>query len=137
MIAIRYPLVVRRPGREHLTLEAAAARVGLHPVLVERFVEFGLVEPAERTGAELRLDAACLPRLVAISRLRADLGVNLAGVQVILDMRARIEELQRGLDDVVHFVQTELREELDRYLRREAKALVPKHLAPPPRPRDD
>ena len=95
MIAIRYPLVLRRPGREHLTLEAAAARVGLHPVLVERFVELGLVEPAERTGAELRLDAACLPRLAAISRLRAALGVNLHGVAVILDLVDRLAALQR------------------------------------------
>ena len=53
MIAIRYPLVARSNPREHLTLEAAAARVGLHPVLVERFVEFGLVEPAERTGGDV------------------------------------------------------------------------------------
>jgi DNA-binding transcriptional MerR regulator len=97
MIAIRYPLVLRRIPREHLTLEAAAARVGLHPVLLERFVEFGLVEPTERTGAEIRLDAACLPRLVAICRLRADLGVNLHGVAVILDLVDRLAALQREL----------------------------------------
>jgi DNA-binding transcriptional MerR regulator len=97
MIAIRYPLVPCRSPREHLSLEAAAARVGLHPVLVERFVEFGLVEPAERTGVEMRFDAACLPRLVAISRLRADLGVNLHGVAVILDLVDRLTALQQEL----------------------------------------
>jgi DNA-binding transcriptional MerR regulator len=97
MIAARYPLVPRRIPREHLTLETAAARVGLHPVLVERFVEFGLVEPAERTGAEMRFDAACLPRLVTISRLRTDLGVNLHGVAVILDLVDRLAALQREL----------------------------------------
>jgi DNA-binding transcriptional MerR regulator len=97
MIAIRYPLVPTRNPRERLTLEAAAARVGLHPVLVERFVEFGLVEPAERTGTTMRLDAACLPRLVAISRLRTDLGVNLHGVAVILDLVDRLAALQREL----------------------------------------
>jgi chaperone modulatory protein CbpM len=97
MIGVRCPLVPRRIPREHLTLEAAAARAGLHPVLVERFVEFGLVEPAERTGAEIRLDAASLPRLVAISRLRTDLGVNLHGVAVILDLVDRLAALQREL----------------------------------------
>jgi DNA-binding transcriptional MerR regulator len=97
MIAVRYPLVLQRTPREHLTLEAAAARVGLHPVLVERFVEFGLVEPVERTGATMRFDAACLPRLVAISRLRADLGVNLHGVAVILDLVDRLATLEREL----------------------------------------
>ena len=97
MIAIRYPPVPRRAPGERLTLEAAAARVGLHPVLVERFVEFGLVEPAERTGVEIRLDAASLPRLVAISRLRRDLGVNLHGVAVILDLVDRLAALEREL----------------------------------------
>jgi hypothetical protein len=97
MIAIRYPLVPRRAPGEYLTLETAAARVGLHPVLVERFVEFGLVEPAERIGTEVRLDAACLPRLIAISRLRADLGVNLHGVAVILDLVDRLAALEREL----------------------------------------
>jgi DNA-binding transcriptional MerR regulator len=97
MIAIRYPLAPRRAPSQHLTLETAAARVGLHPVLVERFVEFGLVEPAERTGAELRLDAASLPRLIAISRLRTDLGVNLPGVAVILDLVDRLAALQHEI----------------------------------------
>jgi len=97
MITVRYPLVLRSTPREYLTLEAAAARVGLHPVLVERFVEFGLIEPAERTGEEMRFDAACLRRLLAISRLRADLGVNLHGVAVILDLVDRLAELQREL----------------------------------------
>ncbi len=97
MIAIRYPLVPQRTPGEYLTLQAAAARVGLHPMLLERFVEFGLVEPAERTGTEVRLDAACLPRLVAISRLRSDLGVNLHGVAVILDLVDRLAALEREL----------------------------------------
>ena len=97
MIAIRYPLVPRRTRPGAPDSRAAAARVGLHPVLVERFVEFGLIEPAERTGAELRFDAACLPRLVAISRLRNDLGVNLHGVAVILDLVDRLAALQREL----------------------------------------
>ena len=45
----------------------------------------------------MRFDAACLPRLVAISRLRTDLGVNLHGVAVILDLVDRLAALQREL----------------------------------------
>lgn len=97
MIVVRYPLVPRPIPRERLTLEDAAARVGLHPVLVERFVEFGLIEPVEQTGVEMLFDPSCLPRLIAISRLRADLGVNLHGVAVILDLVDRLAVLQREL----------------------------------------
>lgn len=118
--------------RVHEVLE----QVGISRRALRVYEEVGLVVATEEeAGAPLYSEEA-LESLRRAQRLRADLGVNLAGVQVILDMRARIEELQRGLDDVVHFVQTELRDELERYLRREAKALVPKHLAPPPRPRD-
>lgn len=98
MTLVVHPLVPRGPARECLTLEVVAARVGLHPVLVARFVEFGLVEPAERTGEELRFEATCLPRLEAIVRLRRDLGVNLPGVAVILDLLERLDGLQRELE---------------------------------------
>jgi len=98
MIVIRYPLVPRRTPWRTLTLEQASEVAGLHPVVVERFVEFGLLEPAERAGAEMRFDASCMKRLLAISRLRADLGVNLQGVGVILDLVDRLESLERELE---------------------------------------
>lgn len=98
MTVVVHALVPRGAPRECLTLEVAAARAGLHPLLVARFVEFGLVEPAERSGAELRFDAACLPRLQAIARLRRDLGVNLPGVAVILDLVERLTALQCELE---------------------------------------
>ena len=98
MIVIRYPLVPRRASPERLSLEEAAERAGLHPVLVERFVDFGLVEPAELTGATMAFDEACVARLFAISRLRRDLGVNLQGVGVILDLVDRLAALERELE---------------------------------------
>jgi MerR family transcriptional regulator/heat shock protein HspR len=94
VIDARFPLVLQRSSREYVTIETAAARVGLHPVLVERFVEFGLLEPAEGTGDGMRFDAAGLRRLLAISRLRSDLGVNLPGVAVILDLVERLVALE-------------------------------------------
>ncbi|MCM2258045.1 MAG: chaperone modulator CbpM [Vicinamibacteria bacterium] len=98
MTLVVHALVPRGPARDCLTLEVVAARVGLHPVLIARFVEFGLVEPAERTGEAMHFDATCLPRLQAIVRLRRDLGVNLPGVAVILDLVERLEALQHELE---------------------------------------
>ena len=98
MIVIRYPLVPSRIPCDTLTLEQFSELAGVHPVLVERFVEFGLLEPAERTGADARFDAACLKRLLAISRLRRDLGVNLQGIGVILDLVERVAALQGELE---------------------------------------
>ena len=67
-----------------------------------------------------------------IRRLRDELGVNLAGIQVILEMREKIETLQMGLEQVVHFVRDELEQELKGYCRRNEKAVIPKPLAQPP-----
>jgi hypothetical protein len=62
---------------------------------VECFVEFGLIEPVERVGAQRFFDSGCITRLRTIMRLRHDLGANLASVAVILDILDRLVALQR------------------------------------------
>jgi DNA-binding transcriptional MerR regulator len=95
MSEVRYQIVLRRVEREQVTLDALAASAGLHPSLVECFVEFGLLEPEERTGPQMLFNVSCISRLRTIVRLRRDVGANLAGIAVILDMLDRIAALQR------------------------------------------
>jgi len=71
--------------REVITISLAARRCGLAPTTVRRYIRWGLVE-TPLTEEDLRT-------LRRIRRLTA-LGINLAGVEVILRMRSRIEELQ-------------------------------------------
>ena len=98
MMARRYDIVVLRSERRGLTLDAVASRAGLHPALVEAYVEFGLIEPIEREGASLFFDASTIPRLRMIGRLRGSLGINLAGVSVILDLLDKLRALKREND---------------------------------------
>lgn len=86
---------IARVEREQLTLDELAARAGLHPNLIEQFVEYGLIEPARRAGARMLFDVDCIGRLRKIERLRRDLGANLAGAAVILDLLDRMIALQR------------------------------------------
>jgi chaperone modulatory protein CbpM len=90
----RYQIVLCRNEREELTLDALASSAGLHPALVERFVEFGLIEPVERTGRELLFDAATVSRLRLIERLRGEIGINLSGIAVIMNLLDRMRALQ-------------------------------------------
>ncbi len=53
MTVRRYDIVLCRREPQQLTLETLAARAGMHPALVERFVEFGLIEPVEWEGATI------------------------------------------------------------------------------------
>ena len=62
---------------------------------MQRYVEYGLLEPVQRAGSQPLFAAACLARLQRIERLRHDLGVNLAGIAVILDLLDRLTALQR------------------------------------------
>lgn len=91
----RYEIVLCRRESQHLTVEALAAHAGMHPELVERFVEFGLIEPMEYEGATALFDASAIPRLRMIGRLRESLGINLAGIGVIVNLLDRLCALQR------------------------------------------
>jgi len=96
MMAVRrYDIVLYRQESQQLTLDMLAARTGMHPALVQQFVEFGLIEPIEWQGTRSLFDASAVPRLRMIRRIRASLGINLAGVAVILDLRDKFCALQR------------------------------------------
>ncbi len=89
--------------RERLSLDSLAARAGLHPELIERFIDYGLIEPSQRAGAQMFFDFDCVLRLRKIERLRHDLGANLAGVAVILDLLDRLTALQREIESLRRF----------------------------------
>jgi len=76
---------------ELLTVEVLARRAGMHPQLVEHFAELGLIARTRPGGL---FDVSCLPRLRMIGRLRSVLGVNVAGVSVILDLVDKLRALQ-------------------------------------------
>ena len=95
MAVERYNIVLCRDERQQLTLDAVALRAGLHPALVESYVEAGLIEPVAWQGAALWFDASVIPRLRMIGRLRDALGINVAGIAVILNLLDRLRALQR------------------------------------------
>jgi hypothetical protein len=82
-----------RSGGELLTAEVVAARCELHPDLVIRFVEVGIIEPC---GPGLFAPEATL-RVQRAVRLRRDLGINTNGVLVVLDLLERIDALEERL----------------------------------------
>ena len=86
----RYDIVLRNEARDLMSLEALATSAGLHPIVVESFVEFGLIEPVAGAGSGMTFDAASVARVRTIVRLRSDIGVNLPGIAVILDLLDRL-----------------------------------------------
>ena len=76
-------------------LNAAAAAAGIHPETLRKFVELGLVT-AHTDGTGSLWFARTVPdRVHTIVRLHSDLAVNYAGIALVLDLLARIEQLEQ------------------------------------------
>ena len=82
------------------TIGVVARMVSLHPQTIRNYEQIGLVIP-QRTDGNIRLYSQReVERLLKISRLTQELGVNLAGVEVILRMTDQIETLQIEVEDL-------------------------------------
>ena len=83
------------------TLTEVAYRAGLHPELIDRFIRLGLIEFSDRTGdGELLFDSEVIPLIRRILRLRNELGVNYAGVGVILELMTRLDALEARIREL-------------------------------------
>lgn len=87
-------LTVQRSPR--LSLDSFAARAGLHPELLRRFVALGLI-PASTDGAgDLWFAPADVAVVARIRRLRADLSLNYAALGLVMDLLDRIRQLENA-----------------------------------------
>jgi MerR family transcriptional regulator/heat shock protein HspR len=94
---------VRLYGVREVTRSAGITRRTLR-----LYEELGLVEAVGVEGERPLYAEDAIETIARARRLQRDLGVNLAGVQVILDMRERLERLQGALEAMRRYVQAEL-----------------------------
>ena len=81
-------------------ISVVSRMVGLHQQTIRTYERVGLVRPARSDGNTRLYSTADVERLRQVVRLVNDLGVNLAGVEVILGMLRQIEELRAELVEV-------------------------------------
>ena len=94
-------------------ISVAARMVELHPQTLRYYERTGLIRPYRSKGNRRLYSPRDIERLLAICRLIDDLGVNLAGVEVIFNMRRRMQEMQEEMDRV----RAEFEEEIERLQR--------------------
>ena len=87
----------QRPRPRYLLISRVAERFDIHPQTLRLYEREGLISPARSAGNTRLYDEKTLERLETILTLTREMGVNLAGVEVILNMRDQIEELQQEL----------------------------------------
>jgi MerR family transcriptional regulator/heat shock protein HspR len=105
-------------------ISVVSEMLGVHPQTLRIYEREGFIRP-KRSGGNTRLySEEDVERLEMVLRLTRELGVNLAGVEVILSMREKMEQMQREMEETIR----QLREDLAREIRRREEmknALVP------------
>jgi MerR family transcriptional regulator/heat shock protein HspR len=104
-------------------ISAVAEMYEIHPQTLRLYEREGLLRPSRSDGNTRLYTDEDLERLEFILSLARDMGVNMAGIAVVLQMRERMEEMNRQMQGFVDFVRTEM---LTRMQDQEQKAgLVP------------
>ncbi len=110
------------------TISAVATEYELHPQTLRLYEREGLLKPSRSEGNTRLYTDSDLERLELILSLTRDLGVNLAGVEIILNMREKMNAMQREFERFFSYLQTHA-DEFSRMTEAmpppEAGALVP------------
>lgn len=114
----------RRPGVYRIG--AISERFGIHPQTLRLYEREGLLRPARTEGNTRLYDASTIERLEIILTLTRDLGVNLAGVEVILHMKERMEHIQGEVQTLLSAIRDEAGARRGQIDRRFALAPIPK-----------
>lgn len=110
------------------TISAVAARYDVHPQTLRLYEREGLLKPSRSEGNTRLYTDEDVERLEVILSLTRDLGVNLAGVEIILNMREKMNSMQQEFERFVSFVNQragEYAHAADRAAPVDSAALVP------------
>jgi len=96
----------------------------LHPQTLRFYEKKGLVQPSRTVGRTRMYSAEDVEEIARVVRLTRDLGVNLAGVEIILKMRRRMLEMQKQIEDLLAYVREDAARPRDHSERGGGEALV-------------
>jgi len=112
-------------------ISAVARQYNIHPQTLRLYEREGLLKPSRSEGNTRLYTDEDLERLELILKLTRELGVNLAGVQIILNMREKMLEMQRQMDEFVRTLNEELAERFRQMAREPKTSLIPVITLPP------
>jgi MerR family transcriptional regulator/heat shock protein HspR len=89
-------------------ISVVASSYNIHPQTLRLYEREGLLRPSRTEGNTRLYSEDDLRQLEVILNLTRDLGVNLAGVEIVLNMRRKMEQMQREMSEFVAYVKEEL-----------------------------
>lgn len=106
-------------------ISVVAEMFRVHPQTLRTYEREGLLRPSRTEGNTRLYSQEDVERIELILRLTKDLGVNLAGVEVILNMRERMVEMEQTMNEVIEAMATRMKTEMARQETGAAEGLVP------------
>ena len=98
----------KRKSRGAYMISSVAEMYEIHPQTLRLYEREGLLKPSRTEGNTRLYTDEDLERLEFILNLARDLGVNMSGIAIILQMRERMEEMNRQMQSFVDYVRTEM-----------------------------
>jgi MerR family transcriptional regulator/heat shock protein HspR len=106
-------------------ISAVAEQYQIHPQTLRLYEREGLLRPSRSDGNTRLYTDEDLERLEVILQLTRELGVNLAGVEIILNMREKMEAMQRQVDEFVRTLNTEFASHIKMPEPQTSNSLIP------------
>ena len=100
--------MAKRKRQGAYMISSVAEKYGIHPQTLRLYEREGLLKPSRTEGNTRLHTEQDLERLEFVLSLARDLGVNISGMAIILEMRERMEEMQRQMQEFVAYIQKEV-----------------------------
>jgi MerR family transcriptional regulator/heat shock protein HspR len=128
-------MAAKRKSKGVYMISAVADMYDIHPQTLRLYEREGLLKPSRTEGNTRYYTDEDLERLEFILNLARDLGVNIAGIAIILQMRERMEEMNRQMQSFVEYVRSEMLTRFQQAAPAAPGAIVPlrRTAAVPPR----
>jgi MerR family transcriptional regulator, heat shock protein HspR len=114
----------KKKARAGYMISAVAELYKLHPQTLRLYERVGLLKPSRSQGNTRLYTDSDLERLEVILNLTRELGVNLAGIEIILNMRDKMSEMQEQMEEFIKFVRNEMARDLTAENRRTTRNAI-------------
>ncbi|MBN1273592.1 MAG: helix-turn-helix transcriptional regulator [Candidatus Aminicenantes bacterium] len=114
--------------KDYYHISSVARMYNIHPQTLRLYEREGLLKPSRSEGNTRMYTRKDLERLELILNLVRDLGVNLAGVEVVLNMREKIEKVEQEVNEFLDYIRQEFFEGRETEFDIKSKSLI--HIMP-------
>src|ERR1700753_2292917 len=122
-------MATKRKNKGAYMISAVAEMYQIHPQTLRLYEREGLLRPSRSDGNTRLYTDEDLDRLPFILNLARDLGVNMAGIAIVLQMRERMEEMNRQMQGFVDYVRTEMLTQMQQQSQQAGRVDMPAPMA--------